>query len=44
MRVFRVNWTPAEGYTMVFYISLQGEILRVELPRGIVIRNRDYYG
>jgi len=44
LRVFRVNWTPAEGYTMVFYISLQGEILRVELPRGIVIRNRDYYG
>ena len=44
LRVFRVTWTPAEGYEMVFYISLQGEILRVELPQGIVIRNRDYYG
>lgn len=44
LRVFRVNWTPVESYDMVLYISLQGEILRVELPRGIVIRNRDYYG
>jgi hypothetical protein len=39
MRVYRVQARLLERYSVVFFISLEGEILRVELPDEIVLVN-----